>query len=67
MDLFHNLVTYRILLWAGELHCVPLDGVQGGVRGVARVRGRSWGQRDVGLSGLGDLNPPDRHQLHQLK
>ena len=61
------MLAHRQLLGADELHGVPLDGVQGGVGGVARVgRGRR-GQGHVRLPALCNLHPADCHQLHQLK
>ena len=63
----HLYTTYRKLLGADELHCVPLDGVQSGVGSVARVGRGGGGQRHVRLTTLGDLDTSDCHQLHQLK
>ena len=61
------VVSHRELLRADELHGVPLDGVQRRVGRVAGVGGRRRRQRHVGLAGLRDLDPPHRHQLHQLR
>ena len=60
-------LSHREFLWTDELHCVTLDGVEGGVGGVAGVGRRGGRQRHVGLAGLGDLHPPHSHQLHQLR
>ena len=67
MGLEMTMVAHRKLLGADKLHSVPLDGVQGCIGSVAGMGRGGGGQRHVGLATLGDLHPPDCHQLHQLK
>ena len=59
--------TYREFLGIGKFYSMAFDCVESSVRSVPRVWGRGGGQGHVGLPGLGDLDPPDGHQLHQLK
>ena len=62
-----TMVAHRKLLGADKLHSVPLDGVQGCIGSISGMRRGGGGQWHVGLATLGDLHPPDCHQLHQLK